>query len=321
MGSRFIPEVSVIVPIFNTEAYLERCVMSLLNQRAVALEIILVDDCSPDQAGVIAEQLFLSYPEQIRCIRLRQNVGLAQARNIGMTQARGEYIGFVDSDDFVDPDCYRRLRDALNLQQRQWAYCAFAKFNSHALIEVRPLDLRENTSACNKLFRAELLRRQGIEFAVGELFEDEIFSYRVALAGGAPAVVDDALYFYRINPAGICRRAGAEAVRHRYFGRLSASYAFIRQLRASDWQPQAQRASTALLCRHAMQMLTQPISWLELQAFWRSISHLIDKYRLPLADATLAEDYFVQRFRRLSRSPLRLWLLQQWLRRRYVAEQ
>lgn len=95
------PKVSIIVPIYNVEKYLNKCVDSLINQTLKEIEIILVDDGSKDSSGLIAD----SYAEKDKRITVihQCNAGLGPARNSGMKVASGEYIGFVDSDDWVKP--------------------------------------------------------------------------------------------------------------------------------------------------------------------------------------------------------------------------
>ncbi|TPF85852.1 hypothetical protein BW13_08495 [Bifidobacterium sp. UTCIF-37] len=104
------PTVSVVVPIYNVERYLRICVDSLLRQTLPSMEIILVDDGSPDSSGRIADELAAEHD----CVKTvhQQNGGLGPARNTGIEHASGEYVGFVDSDDWVDPDMFKGLYDA-----------------------------------------------------------------------------------------------------------------------------------------------------------------------------------------------------------------
>lgn len=101
------PSVSVVIPAYNVEKYLEFCVKSVCSQTLTDIEIIIVDDGSTDSSGEIADRLALS-DSRIRVIH-QENAGLGPARNSGIDAARGDYIGFVDSDDWVDPDMFRRL--------------------------------------------------------------------------------------------------------------------------------------------------------------------------------------------------------------------
>ena len=105
------PLISVIVPVYNTEKYLYRCVESICNQTYRNLEIILVDDGSTDGSGAICDQLS-GEDDRIRVIH-KENEGASAARNTGLDLAKGEYIGLVDSDDYISTDMYEKLFELL----------------------------------------------------------------------------------------------------------------------------------------------------------------------------------------------------------------
>lgn len=105
-------KISIVVPVYGVEQYLEECVDSLINQTFKDIEIILVDDGSPDNCGSICDAFATRYP-QIRVIH-QENSGLSVARNIGIDSSSGEYICFVDSDDMVAPDYCQRLYELLD---------------------------------------------------------------------------------------------------------------------------------------------------------------------------------------------------------------
>lgn len=121
------PKISVIVPMYNVERYLEGCVKSILDQTMEDIEIILVDDGSPDRSGDIAEMLAAGNP--IISVVHRQNGGLGPARNSGLAVARGEYVGFVDPDDWIESDLYKRLYDAAKRYQAQIIYSGYKIFS------------------------------------------------------------------------------------------------------------------------------------------------------------------------------------------------
>lgn len=100
-------KLSVIVPVYNTALYLQECVNSILNQTLECIEIILVDDESPDGAGALCDELKHKY-DNITVIH-KKNQGLGHARNSGLELAKGKYIAFLDSDDYVEPDYYKNL--------------------------------------------------------------------------------------------------------------------------------------------------------------------------------------------------------------------
>ncbi|HBK60182.1 MAG TPA: glycosyltransferase family 2 protein, partial [Firmicutes bacterium] len=104
------PKVSVIVPMYNVERYVRQCVDSLLAQTLDDIEIILVDDGSPDSCGKIADEYAVRYGN-VKSVH-RENGGLGPARNTGIENASGEYVGFIDSDDWVSPAMFRLLYEA-----------------------------------------------------------------------------------------------------------------------------------------------------------------------------------------------------------------
>ena len=101
-------KVSIIIPVYNTEKYLRKCLDSVCNQTLQDIEIICVNDCSPDDSLEILKE-YASNDNRIKIINFTENKGVAVARNTAIEQANGEYIGFVDSDDYVDLDFYEKL--------------------------------------------------------------------------------------------------------------------------------------------------------------------------------------------------------------------
>ena len=104
--------VSVIVPVYKVEAFIEHCIRSLMEQTLREVEFVIVDDCSPDNSLSIARRVIKDYPEregQVRLIRHEANKGLPAARNSGLAVATGEYVFHCDSDDFVEPEMLERL--------------------------------------------------------------------------------------------------------------------------------------------------------------------------------------------------------------------
>ncbi len=113
--------ISIIVPVYNVEKYLERCVCSLINQTYQNIEIILVDDGSPDNSGKLCDELAKT-DSRIRVIH-KANGGVSSARNVALQEAKGKYIGFVDSDDWVEPNMFSTLVQALEDNKAQLVSC------------------------------------------------------------------------------------------------------------------------------------------------------------------------------------------------------
>lgn len=206
--------ISVIVPIYNTLNYLQRCVDSIRSQTYKYLEIILVDDGSTDRSGALAEKFALE-DRRVKVFH-KENGGVSSARNLGIEKARGEFIGFVDSDDYIEPQMYERLlavalqeelamvqisRDEIDEEgNRMEDVCAPPPEpqlwdNVHFMREL--LLHRGDCSFCTKLTKASLLKKE--RFPEGELNED--FRLLVSLLTKIPAVAvlpeQDYHVFYR----------------------------------------------------------------------------------------------------------------------------
>lgn len=204
------PLISVIVPVYNVEEFLDDCIRSIVNQTYTNLEIILVDDGSTDRSSDICDEWMRRDP-RIKVIHKR-NGGLSSARNIGIEQAIGEYLGFVDSDDYIYPQMYEQLLTVLVESPRKVASCAYKRVLNSNETEPRKeiciteeLDLKEsldsvfcgdlNVSVCCKLFAREIF--DSIRFPVGETNEDVCVTIpTLALAGGI-VYTREKLYCYR----------------------------------------------------------------------------------------------------------------------------
>ena len=126
-----MPAISVIVPIFNVENYVRKCVDSILNQTFSDIEIILVDDGSTDASGRICDE-YLSKDDRIRVIH-KENGGLSDARNAGLDMCTGEYIGFVDGDDYIDGDMYELLYKNLIQYDADISMCRFRRIYNNRI--------------------------------------------------------------------------------------------------------------------------------------------------------------------------------------------
>lgn len=182
------PSVSVIVPIYNVEKYLNACVDSILQQSFTDFELILVDDESPDGCGRICD----SYARQDKRVKVihKKNSGVSAARNAGIEAAKGKTIAFVDSDDIVEPDMLELLYRLLTENDADFSCCSI--LNCYANHEFPQCDTDETYvidnkeayrmllegklitgSPCAKLFKRELFDH--VRFVVGKIYEDAIF--------------------------------------------------------------------------------------------------------------------------------------------------
>lgn len=186
------PEISVIVPVYKVEKYLKRCVDSILGQTFENIEIILVDDGSPDNCGEMCDQ-YARQDERVQVIH-KENGGLSSARNVGIEQAKGEYIAFIDSDDWLDADMLEILYDAVKKHNAQIAECSFRSvYNdrieeetscSGAYIVGTNIDALEGILdwnhfkpvAWNKIYHRSTIG--DIRYPLGKLHEDEYTTYK-----------------------------------------------------------------------------------------------------------------------------------------------
>lgn len=179
--------ISVIVPVYNIFEYLPRCVESIRKQTYPYLDIILVDDGSTDRTGALAEKLALE-DKRIRVFH-KENGGTSSARNVGLTNAKGEYIGFVDSDDYIEPEMYERLLAVALQEKLKLVQCSRDEIDENGnvmenvceppkeaqicegTVLMRELLLhRGDCSFCTKLTHASLFKE--LRFPEGELNED-----------------------------------------------------------------------------------------------------------------------------------------------------
>ena len=203
-------KISVIIPVYKVENYLERCVRSVCNQTYPELEILLIDDGSPDRSGEICDVL-AGQDARIRVIH-KSNGGLSDARNAGIDASTGDWLAFVDSDDWLDP----RMLEILKIQAEKYgaeiAECSYRNLYkemvkeetscSGNVIVATPVEAIEGNLDCknfkpvawNKLYRADIVGR--IRYPKGKLHEDEFTTHKFYLAAKKIVYVDVSGYNY-----------------------------------------------------------------------------------------------------------------------------
>ena len=212
-----MPVISVIVPIYKVENYLENCIKSIIGQTFTDIEIILVDDGSPDRCGEICDEYEKS-DSRIKVVH-RKNGGLSSARNAGLDIAEGEFVCFVDSDDYISPDYCEVLYNLLKDTNYDFSVCGVKRFNDgdtpavdesdnscYTLDNICFLSAQVNKKSefgvWNKLYRKEKIKE--LRFAEGKLNEDVIWSADLALKFINGVVISNKqCYFYRQRNSGI----------------------------------------------------------------------------------------------------------------------
>lgn len=217
-----IAKVSVIVPVYNSEKYLDRCIKSILNQKLEDMEVILVNDGSTDKSLEIIKK-YAKESDRIKIIN-KPNKGVSSARNSGIDAAGGDYIGFVDADDWIHPDMYKNMYEKITKTQSDICICNYIveypdhsrkmilntkktvldkknQINRLILNMISPKDLNINSysimgSACRLLIKRDLIMENNIRFPIGiHLMEDLIFCIE-AFIKCKKIVIDKGFYYH-----------------------------------------------------------------------------------------------------------------------------
>ncbi len=214
------PLLSVIVPVYNVKDYVERCVVSIINQTYRNLEILIIDDGSTDGSGVLCDELAVR-DNRIRVFHT-ENGGLSAARNVGIDAASGALIGFVDSDDWIEPDMYEFLYGLMLEYGADMSVCGnyfdgpgrsvVQRFTPKPLVlchkEAMDLlgeDKLMKNYAWDKLYRKELFE-DGLRFPIGVYFEDIAVMYKIMDRASKVVLYGQPKYHYIYRPAGISRQ-------------------------------------------------------------------------------------------------------------------
>ena len=213
-----MPEISIIVPVYKAERYLDRCIQSILTQTFTDYELILVDDGSPDRCSGMCDN-WAKRDERIVVIH-KENGGASSARNAGLAVARGKYVGFVDSDDWIDKRMYKRLHDLIVRYDADMSLCKWyvvseetvGKAVSNPLVNIwgkkECLDsfFRVDSSldtwcVWSGLYKASLLRN--FSFYEGRMNEDCLYCYQQSVYCGKAVQSNEKLYYYFRNKTSV----------------------------------------------------------------------------------------------------------------------
>lgn len=215
-------KVSIIVPVYNTSMYLEQCLNSLLCQSLEGIEIICVDDGSTDNSLQILQN-FAQNDKRIRVLT-QKNQGQSVARNLAMNVATGEYIGFIDSDDWIDEKMFEKLYQNAKKFDSNISMCSFTLFNEKTGLssdsdpyftlnlfpesfEDRSFSYKETydfifricVQPCNKIYKRDFLTQIGAKFPEGLFFEDNVFFYETFMQSEKNCLIKEPLYTYRVG--------------------------------------------------------------------------------------------------------------------------
>lgn len=211
---------SIIVPVYNVEKYLRKCLDSIFDQTIDNFEVICVNDGSTDSSAYILDEYAKKHGNMI--VFNQENGGLSMARNSGMKLATGKYIGFVDSDDFVDPNMFLSMVERAEqdnsqivisnpyiydmLTERTYVYRNMVDFFRLSLLGAfSPLDhikVFEYIGAWDKIYLSEFIKNNNLTFPVKRIFEDAPFTYKALSIAQRVSVIKESYYYYRKNAGG-----------------------------------------------------------------------------------------------------------------------
>lgn len=214
-----MPKVSIIIPVYNVESYIERCMHSVMRQTFSDIECILVDDCGTDNSIAIAEKMILHYygPITFRILHHDINRGLSASRNTGICEAKGEYLFFLDSDDWISPDCISLMVKSMNQEdsiemvmggikrvgdEMRWTHFLKKGVYTSNFID-HACSYRIYTMAWNKLIRTNFILDNNLFFKEGLLHEDVLWNVQVACYLKKIISIEEITYFYLIREGSI----------------------------------------------------------------------------------------------------------------------
>ncbi len=204
-------KVSVIIPAYNTEKYIAQCLETLLNQTLQDMEIIVVDDGSSDQTFAMLREFESKYPERIRVFH-KQNGGQGSARNLALQYAKGEYLGFVDSDDWVDAEMYEKMYQKAKDDDADIVICDMVDhFSDHEIYHhASKFDdkFTVTPSACNKIFRASFAN--DVQFPEGIWYEDFEYTTKQLMKTDKISVIHKGYYHCHCREVSTMRNNNSE---------------------------------------------------------------------------------------------------------------
>jgi len=218
-------KLSIIIPVYNTEQTLGRCINSVLQSSLNNFEIILINDGSTDNSANICESYKNNYPQQIQVIH-QKNQGLSAARNAGLDISKGQYVTFIDSDDYISKDLYCHLLEQLNVNHNidllEYSLVKEAQNNTEILFNFKDSIYRNHRSywikthayihafAWNKIYKRELFK--DLRYPIGKKFEDVWLLPRIIQKCQTIATTSCGYYHYDYNPHGITATADGMAL-------------------------------------------------------------------------------------------------------------
>lgn len=208
----YAPKISIIVPIYNVQQYLKKCIDSIIEQTFNDFELILVNDGSTDKSGIICDE-YKKIDNRIKVIH-KENGGLSSARNAGIDIAKGKYIGFVDSDDYISKFMFQKLYENIIEYNADISICDYVEvFQDKEIIYQEKIEKKKlilsniealekiykekgwvYVVAWNKLYKKEIFN--DLRFPIGKVHEDEMIAHEILYKANKIIFIEDQLYYY-----------------------------------------------------------------------------------------------------------------------------
>ena len=292
------PKVSIIIPVYNVENYIKECLDSVINQTLVEIEIICVNDASPDNSYVILEE-YAKSDSRIRIITHEKNQGLGPARNTGVTYATSPYIAFVDSDDYIAPTMMEVLYSRIVSNDAELAWCGIAKVSETGAV-IDPGQIPEGLWSASDVLRNELLF-PSIQVVCNKLFcrkfikrikqlpiliEDEPTIAEYLSFCKIIVTINEPLYFYRNSPESLSNPSTHKPVYwERFFNDYELYFNILRRNfpQSEVWRKQVVLRYFSVLWRINTYNLLQAPSWKEQE---RMIVSYLKRNVMPLQESS-----------------------------------
>lgn len=263
-------KVSVVVPVYNTEKYLRRCLDSLVNQTLKDIEIIIINDNSPDNSKLILDEYEKKYKDKIKVFHNKTNKGIGYNRNLGIKKATGEYIAFVDSDDWVNETMYEKMYNKAKKDNLDLVVCNFHKmlekendeseeiephyklkyFEDTVLKDKPELLLEVNLAPWNKLYKKELL--SGVEFPEKLKYEDAIVVVKAMARAKKIGMVDEKLNYYIVRS-----KSETTVMDKKVYDILEITKMIIKELKSHDYYDDIKAYVEAMTIRNLFRYTLQ----------------------------------------------------------------
>ncbi len=218
-----MPKVSVIIPIYGVEKYIARCVRSLMEQTLDDMEFIFVNDCTRDHSMEVLDEILVSYSSrihQVKVINKPRNEGISFARKTGLENATGQYVGFCDSDDWIDMTMFEKLYNKAVSGNLDYVKCGYVISDGDRILSDVPVKLEEISdkndiirdllrcrgmnSIWNTITRKEIIDRSQLVFTENAMLEDFFLASQIIENCSSFGMVGESLYYYYQNPDSIC---------------------------------------------------------------------------------------------------------------------